>query len=123
MFTQIAPMIISLYILTTSPSRRQDLLDVLRSIVGPTIFRPGCITSRIFQNPDNSATFLLYEEWNDARSLENHFATSIYYRLLSAMELCITKPDVVFIDGNLMRGMEWVEEIRAVDNPHAKSEI
>jgi len=105
-------MIISFYILTTSPSRRQDLLDVLRSIIGPTIFIPGCITSRIFQNPDNPSSFLLYEEWHDAMTLEQHFTTSAYYRLLSAMELCSQKPEVVFIEGDQKRGMEWVEQAR-----------
>lgn len=113
-------MVYCLYTLTTSPGRSQDLLDVLRSITGPTVFKQGCIQSTIWQNPDQSGMFLLQEEWHTLAELEKHIGSLLYRRLLAAMELCIIKPEVVFIDGNSNYGMEWVEEVRT---PYQGTEI
>lgn len=56
--------------------------------------------------------FLLHEEWSSLSDLESHINSPLYRRLLSAMELCITNPEVIFMDGNNKRGMEWVEQVR-----------
>lgn len=106
-------MIISCYTLTTSLVRSQDLLDVLRSISGPTLFSQGCILSDIWQHPDNPGIFLLHEEWSSLADLKNHIRSPLYHRLLSAMELCTIKPEVIFLDGSNRLGMEWVEQVRS----------
>lgn len=106
-------MVISCYTLTTSLSRSQDLLDVLRCISGPTLFSKGCILSDIWQHPDNPGMFLLHEEWSSLEDLKNHINSPLYHRLLSAMELCTMKPEVIFMDGSDRRGMEWVAQVRS----------
>jgi quinol monooxygenase YgiN len=107
-------MVISCYTLTASESRAQDLLDILRSISGPTLFKKGCIISHIWQSPDDPGMFLLHEEWNSLEDLESHIHSPLYLRLLAAMELCITKPQVIFMEGKDTRGIEWVEQIRTM---------
>ncbi len=107
-------MVISCYTLTTSGSRSQDLLDVLRSISGPTQFKKGCIISNIWQNPDDPGSFLLHEEWESLSDLESHITSPLYHRLLAAMEMCITRPQVIFMNGMDIRGIDWVEKIRTV---------
>ncbi|HOW26546.1 MAG TPA: antibiotic biosynthesis monooxygenase [Bacteroidales bacterium] len=107
-------MVISCYSLTTSLSRARDLLDVLRSVSGPSLFMKGCITSDIWQNPDNPGMFMLHEEWNSLADLESHISSPLYHRLLAAMELCIIKPQVIFMDGQDIRGIEWVEQLRTI---------
>lgn len=107
-------MVISCYTLTTSGNRSQDLLDVLRSIIGPTLFEKGCIVSEIWQNPDDPGMFLLHEEWDSFSDLENHITSPLYRRLLAAMEMCITRPQVIFMNGMDIRGIDWVEKIRTV---------
>jgi quinol monooxygenase YgiN len=110
-------MILAIYSFHTSPERNRDLIDVLHSVIGQTQFVTGCICSKLCKSLDESDTYVLYEEWEHADDLERHFISPLFYRILSAMELCIDEPDVKFLSLTGIRRMEWIEQtLSYIDN-------
>jgi hypothetical protein len=51
------------------------------------------------------------EEWEKAEDLERHVRTPVFRRLLAVLELSRSPPDVFYVQGGRLRGMEWIEEI------------
>jgi quinol monooxygenase YgiN len=104
-------MLIAVYFLTTSPELSEELSHLLRSITGPTQFAPGCRQCTFWQNSEDPASFLIFEEWNSTEALKKHIASPIYHRVLLAMEMCTMKPDVSYVTYSSSRGFDWVQQI------------
>lgn len=98
------------YRLTHGPEGPQALLEALRSATA-SFAEPGCRSSRIWRVVDDSSDLLLMEEWENREDLERHVRTPMFRRLLSVLELSRSPPDVFYVQGARLRGMEWIEEI------------
>lgn len=103
--------VFAFYRLTHDPEGPQALLEALRSAATASFAEPGCRSSRIWRVADDSGDLLLMEEWEKEEDLERHVRTAVFRRLLAVLELSRSAPDVFYVQGARLRGMEWIEEI------------
>ena len=60
--------------ITAKPGTEDRVKSVLSNLVEPTRQESGCLHYELLQNSENSAEFVLLEEWENAAALDNHTA-------------------------------------------------
>ena len=103
--------VFAFYRVTHDAKGLQALLEALRSASTASFAEPGCRSSRIWRVADDSGELLLMEEWEKEADLERHVHTPVFRRLLAVLELSQSPPDVFYVEGARLRGMEWIEQI------------
>jgi len=103
--------VFALYRLTHGPERPQALIEALRSATTRSAAEAGWHASRIWRDTDESGDLLLVEEWEQPEDLERHIRGPVFRRLLAVLELSRTRPDVLFVRGAQVRGIDWVQEV------------
>ena len=97
-----------------SPDRRVEVLEILRSIQGPVSAQPGCGGCRIYEEEDPELAVVLVERWESEAALEEHIRSEAYRRILGAIELSGSPPEVCFDFVSASKGMELVERLRGL---------
>jgi quinol monooxygenase YgiN len=97
--------------------RRADAIEVLRSVQGPVRAQPGCEACDIYfeQGPDSAILFI--ERWDSEEALETHLRSDSYRRILGAIELSGTRPDIRFEHVSSSEGLELIERSRNPGKP------
>jgi hypothetical protein len=54
---------------------------------------------------------MLMEEWDRQEDFERHVRSAVFRRLLAVLELSESAPEVFFVRGSRLQGMEWIAEI------------
>lgn len=111
-------MLVSMLKIEPSPSNRRELLDILHNVAGPTSSRPGCQACEIYEGAFDSQTVLYIEQWDSLANLSLHIRSPLYARILMAMDLATSRPELKFIDSSGTYGMDLVESLRG-PNPAA----
>lgn len=94
------------------PSRRDDVLEVLRSIQGPVLAQPGCTAFHIYEEQGSEEAVVLVERWESKPALEAHLRSEAYRRILGAIELSGGTPDIRFDFVSASEGMDLIERSR-----------
>jgi quinol monooxygenase YgiN len=105
--------VLALYRLTHGPEGPAGLLEALRS-AAPFVER-GRRSARVFREADDSGSLLLMEEWDTPEDLARHIRTPSFRRLLAVLELSGSPPEVVYVRGSSVRGMDWIAEVLGAD--------
>lgn len=106
-------MIIATLRIVTSPEKHQEILQTLRSVLGPTQVQPGCISCRVYAHDvENENALILLEEWKTQEDLERHLGSDDYRRILAAMDLASTAPEITFNTVSHTQGMEVIHAVR-----------
>lgn len=92
--------------------RKKDGIQTVRSILGWTCAQPGCISMAFYQDTNEPDTMLLFEEWEDWSSIENHIRSDHYRSILELMELSSERPEIKFCSVSNTKGMEVIERLR-----------
>jgi quinol monooxygenase YgiN len=92
--------------------RRADILEVLRSVQGRIQDQPGCSACRIYEEDDAESAIVFVERWTSDEALEAHLRSDIYRRILSAVELSASPPDISFEHVSATEGIEVIERSR-----------
>jgi quinol monooxygenase YgiN len=103
--------VFAFYRLTHGPEEPRDLLDALRSASTIPAVEPGCCSSSIWRNADESGAVLLMEEWKSPEELERHMRGPIFHRLLAVLELSRTPPEIRYVQGSRLRGVDWMAQV------------
>ena len=109
-------MIVATLRLVPLPNLRLEVLEVLRSIQGPVLAQPGCAACHIYEEQGEDDAVILVEMWESQAALEKHLRSEIYRRVLGAIELSGSPPDIRFDHVSSTEGMELIERSR---NPAA----
>lgn len=107
--------VLALYRLTHGPEGPARLLEALRSAT-PFVER-GRRSARVFREADEAESLLLMEEWETPEDLARHIRTPSFRRLLAVLELSVTVPEVVYVRGAGVRGMDFIVEVLGVEGP------
>jgi quinol monooxygenase YgiN len=111
-------MIIGTVRILPPPDRRAAVLEVLRSVQGPVQAQPGCTACDIFEDRCPEPVIVLFERWETEEALESHLRSETYRRILGAVELSGSPPDIRFEHVSGIEGMELIERLR---NPGGRS--
>jgi quinol monooxygenase YgiN len=106
-------MILSFIKLIPQPENQQAMIDILRTMEALTKIKPGCISCCIYEQADERHAVLYVEQWESHEALNIHVQSSMYMRLLTAMELACEAPDIQFHYVEKTMGMELIEALRA----------
>lgn len=101
----------AIYRLTHGPEGPHGLLDALRSATTHPAEEPGCRSSSIWRNADASDAVLLMEEWESTQAMERHMTTPVFRRLLAVLELSRTPPEIRYVHGSRLRGVDWMTQV------------
>ncbi len=104
------------------PERRDEIMTMLRSLIGPVSVSTGCLKCRLFQDVVDDSMVCWEEEWQTREDLHRHIASTKYRQILAALDLASTKPEVRFehVSDNL--GMELIASVRS-DRNSANSDL
>jgi quinol monooxygenase YgiN len=105
-------MIVGTLRMLPAPDRRDDVLEILRSVQGPVLTQPGCAACHIYeeQGPEQAVVFV--ERWESQTALEAHLRSEAYRRVLGAIELSGGPPEVCFDYVSATEGMGLIERSR-----------
>jgi quinol monooxygenase YgiN len=108
--------ILSIVKITPIPGKRKEILDILHSVKGPTQAIHGCLACSICEEDGDDRIIFYMEHWRSREEFIRHIRSSLYTRMLEAMELSRKKPEVCFFEVSAMKGMELIEGIRRAES-------
>ncbi len=94
------------------PNRRGDVLAILRSIQGPVRAQPGCTACHILEERGPEDAVVLVERWESQAALEEHLRSDAYRRILGAIELSGSPPEIRFDHVSATEGLDLIERSR-----------
>ena len=95
-----------------TPEKREELLDVLRSIRGPTLAMNDCLECGIWEGDEDGGEILFLVYWQSWEAFMQHVRSHLYARMLAALELSREEPVVSFYDVTAIRGMDFINAVR-----------
>lgn len=105
-------MVIHLLRIKVLPEDRANAIRTIKTTIGPTKVKPGCLACSLYDHVDNDDELLLLEKWSSQKHLEEHIASTQYNLILEVIELAIEKPVTEFHTISTSTGMEFIEACR-----------
>jgi quinol monooxygenase YgiN len=105
-------MIIALVELLPSPGNKQAILEILRIAQRGARTKASCVGCDIYETVDSSHKILYLEQWRNVEDLHRHIQSSMYLRVLNAMDLSAEPPTVVFYKVSDTKSMDLIESLR-----------
>ena len=105
-------MFISFIKLLPQPDKRQAMIDILKNMEALTRGKPDCKSCCVYEQLNDTKAILYLEQWQNREALERHVQSSMYMRLLTAMELSGEAPEIQFCGVSETMGMELIETLR-----------
>jgi quinol monooxygenase YgiN len=93
------------------PDRHGQVLEILRSIQGPVLAKPGCVACHVYEEHGPDSAIALVERWESEAALEAHICSKAYQHILGAIELSGGPPEVCFDFVSASEGIELVERL------------
>ncbi|MDR2549930.1 MAG: hypothetical protein LBD10_07015 [Desulfobulbus sp.] len=104
-------MFLSRLIIHPYPGEEAGLLEVLDSIRGLVAVNIDCLECRLTMEVERE-TICYTERWRSWEALEQHLRSPLYSRVLEAMEMSRTPPEITFFAVQTIGGLEVVERAR-----------
>jgi len=104
-------MILAMVKISPDPVKRQELIDILLTVKGPALATSGCRSSSVYEEYDETAIVYL-ELWDTEVELKQHIRSSLYSRLLEAMELSVNTPEIYYYTIAKEAGINLISEVR-----------
>ena len=105
-------MILSKLRLFPAPEQRRQTLAALRSVQGPTQAEPSCSAAQVYEEAGPAAAILYVEEWESESEFREHVRSELYRRILAAIDLSKSAPEIRFYHVSNVQDLELVQEIR-----------
>ena len=90
------------------------IIDVLQSVQVILASVSDCLQASVSIESGESGAILYLEKWRSRESLDDHLRSSVYMRVLEALELSCRNPEVTFFDGREVGGWEIIEMARSL---------
>jgi quinol monooxygenase YgiN len=108
-------MIVATLSIAVPPDRREEVVEVFWSLLGPVRVEPGCLGCGLYQEVGNEELLLYVEEWETPEQLERHLRSARYERVLALMEAAAEPPVLRYHSVATVRGLDYLETIRLGD--------
>jgi quinol monooxygenase YgiN len=105
-------MIIATLRMSVPPEKRDEVLKILRMVMGPTMARLSCISCRIYQDVEDENVVSFVQEWESLEALDEYIRYDAYWKILMVMELASEPPEIKFITAVKTEGLELIERAR-----------
>ena len=105
-------MVISTLRFVTSPRRHSEVLEILRSVLGPAASQPGCLSCHIYEEDGPEEATVFCGHWESEVALQEHIRSDFYRRILVACELSNCPPEFCFHHVSRTQGMDLIHQLR-----------
>lgn len=105
-------MILASLRMKASAAKRNEAVQIFKSVCAQTTVQTGCVFCRVFVDLQDSNMLMLEQMWKTQKDLNTYLRSEECYRLLLAMELAASKPEVRFDIISTSSGMEIIEKAR-----------
>jgi quinol monooxygenase YgiN len=102
--------------------RREEVLEILRSVQGPVLAQPGCTACDIYEEQGTERAIVLVERFESDEALQAHLRSDTYWRVLRALELSQGEPEIRFEHVSASEGLELIERYRLVAGVEKKGD-
>ncbi len=106
-------MVISILKVLPLPGNRDAILEILRSVIDLILGQSGCMACACYEEHNNARAVLYVEQWSSKDALHRHIRSSLYRRVISAMELADKAPEISFYEISQPMGIELIEALRS----------
>jgi quinol monooxygenase YgiN len=110
-------MLLFLLKITPLPRQRRETLEILRSVQEPTASQLGCLACEIYEAVGDDPAILYMERWESLEAVQHHIQSSLYTKILAAMDMSAKYPDIHFFDISELGGLDFVESLRSPGRP------
>lgn len=104
-------MFLSLIKIYPSPGHEHNVLDVLDSMKGPVTALADCLDCIVAVEWGEGGAICYIELWRTREALARQLRSSLFGRVLEAMELSRKPPLIDFLEVNSIGGMELMENL------------
>ncbi len=80
--------------LVAPPGKREEFLDVLLCLKGPTEVAAECCVCWVTQDVDNDHALIYVVQWSSQESLTAHFRSERFRRLLPYIDMSVEPPQI-----------------------------
>ena len=94
--------------------RREETLQIARSLLGPTSAAPGCLSCGFYTDAQNENILCYLEEWETEEDLQRHIRSDDYRKFLALIDLSGEPPDLKFHRVSETFGMEYLSRVRSL---------
>lgn len=94
--------------LVTPQAKRAEILDVLRTLKGPTEFSKGCRGCCILQDTEDENVLTYLAKWETEDDLTAHLRSERFRRLLPYIEMSTETPEVEIDLVDRIGGLEYL---------------
>jgi quinol monooxygenase YgiN len=95
-----------------APGSEQTVLEVLESMKGPIAALDNCLGCSVTVEVGEGGAICYTEQWRTREALDRHLRSTLYGRVLEAMECSRTPPEVEFYEVTEVGGLELIEKVR-----------
>ena len=101
--------------ITASRGESWRLIDALRSLMVPTRRERGCVSCQLALSSESVDPMRIsyIEDWSSDEDLREQVRSDRFSRLLQVMESALDPPHLEFRLPGGVRGLDYVEEVRA----------
>ena len=105
-------MLLSMIKIFPSPGCEHNVIEVLGSMKGPIATLVDCLDSSVSVEWGEGNAICYMEWWRTREGLDRHLGSSLFCRVLEAMELSRKPPVVNFYEMNGIGGLNLMENLR-----------
>jgi quinol monooxygenase YgiN len=102
------PMIQALIRVVAPQGKRDEILEVLTCLKGPTEVARGCRSCRLLQDVEDDRVFTYLVQWDTEEAIAEHLRSERFRRLLPYIEMSLEPPEVDFSTIDQIRGIEFL---------------
>lgn len=95
-----------------SARNKSEVTRLLRSLIEPTRVETGCTDCRLYQEQKNPNVLAWVEEWQTREDLDQHLRSPAFTKILAALDMADTQPEIRFDTVVETSGMQLIEEAR-----------
>jgi len=121
LWLRVRDMVISTLRFVPSAKRHAEVLEILRSVVGPVESQPGCLSCHIYEEDGPDQATMLCGKWKTQVALQEHILSDLYLRVLAACELSDQAPEFCFHHVSKTQGMDLVQKLRGCSGEESPS--
>ena len=105
-------MITAILRIPVSEKRKDEVVQLLRSLIEPTSVETGCINCHLYQELKNPFLLAWVEEWETRVDLDRHLRSPRFKKILAALDMAEAEPEVRFNTVAEVSGMQLIEDAR-----------
>lgn len=98
------------------PDKRNELWSACQSISDRSREEPGCLETRLYQDPDDQSLIHLEQTWANNAGLDAYFRSDVFGALMGAVKLLGESHAIRINDGSETEGLEAVQRARSRDH-------